>query len=313
MDTKLLLPVLSIVLVAGCVGLDLDNVTGGTGMGISGNGLEITSFTAEPSTVFSGSSVRLIMEVENKGGTNVPSGDSVVYITGANFDDWNDGDSAYYEGLKEMRAEDIVRGVPASTDRVSLTVTAPDLEPGQTRNDIFFGRVYDDYKTSAQGTIWVYSETESEAAREAGREMYAPSFTYTKGPVGLAVSVTPTPIIMYDEGENSFTVFITISNLASGTIYSPNTLDYSANDVQLTMDEINKVDVEVTADPELSILNPEDCSGEDLELVAGRDMTLVCDLEVDGSVPTFDSFSFDVTVSYGYYTEAKASVTVQGR
>lgn len=314
MKTKLLFSVLSIVLVAGCVGLDVGSVTGGTSTGMSGRGLEMVSFSAEPSSVFSGSSVRLIMEVENLGGSDVDSGDSLVYITGSNFDDWNDGASAVYEGLKDMRAEDVVRGVPASTDRVTETVTAPSLDAGQTRNDVFIGRVYHDYKTSANGNIWVYSETESEAAREAGRSLYSPSFTYTKGPVGVAVSVTPTPIIMYDEGENSFTAFITISNLASGTIYAPNTLDYNSNNVQLTMDEINRVDVDVIPDSGLSIVGDlEDCEGENLELVAGRDLTLVCDLEVDGTVTTFESFSFNVDVTYGYYTEKTASVTVQGR
>ncbi|MBN2203384.1 MAG: hypothetical protein JW700_04350 [Candidatus Aenigmarchaeota archaeon] len=312
MKTKLLLTVLSIVLVAGCVDLDMNSISGGSVTG-SGRGLEMTSFTAEPSSVFSGSSVRLMMEVENLGGTNVDAGDSVVYITGSNFDDWNDGSSAVFESLKDMRAQDVVRGVPASTDRVTATLTAPDLEPGQTRNDVFIGRVYHDYKTSANGNIWVYSEAESEASREAGRSLDAPSFTYTKGPVGIAVSVSPTPIILYDEGENSFTAFITISNLASGTIYAPGSLNYDSNSVQLTMDQMNRVDVDVVPDSGLNILSSEDCEGQDLELVAGRDLVLVCDIEVNDDVPTFESFSFDVTVSYGYYTEERASVTIQGR
>ena len=56
------------------------------------------------------------------------------------------------------------------------------------------------------------------------------------------------------------------------------------------------------------------CSGPQ-ELVAGRETTLVCDVGIKtGSTPeTFKSYPLNVTVSYGYYTEKTASVTVQGR
>jgi hypothetical protein len=307
MKSKILITVLSILLISGCTGIDLGNQ-----VGIAGNGLEITSFTAEPSSVFSGSSVRLVMEVENRGGTTVNQSEALVYLTGSSFDEWS-GSAAIYEGFsRDMRSEDVVRGVPASTDRISETVTAPDLQAGQTRNDIFIGRVYSEYQTSANGNVWVYSEAEAEAARAAGRQLYTPSFTYTKGPVGLSISVTPTPIILY-EGENTFTVFIKISNMASGTIYAPNVINYGGNNVALNMDQINRVDVSVTAGSGLSIDNTADCSGPDQELVAGRDLTLVCDVTISTPPQTFQSYTFDVTVDYGYYTERTASVTVQGR
>jgi hypothetical protein len=307
MKSKLLITVLSILLVSGCV--DLGDLGGQ--VGVSGNGLEITSFTAEPSSVFSGSSVRLVMEVENLGGTTVAQEDGLVYLTGSSFDEWSGSNAVFESFSRDMRAEDVVRGVPASTDRISRTVTAPDLQAGQTRNDIFIGRVYSDYQTSANGNVWAYSEAEAEAARAAGRTLYTPSFTYTKGPVGLSISVTPTPLILY-EGEDTFTVFIKISNLASGTIYAPNTINYGGNSVALTMDQINRVNVAVSPGSGLSVSNSVDCSG-DQELVAGRDLTLVCDVTVTSPPATFQSYTFDVTVSYGYYTEKTASVTVQGR
>jgi hypothetical protein len=309
MKSKLLITILSILLVSGCTGLDLGL---GQVAGVGGNGMEITSFTAEPATVFSGSTVRLVMEIANQGGTTVPIGGGLVYLTGSSFNDWS-GSAALYEPFsREMRAEDVVRGVPASTDRISRTVTAPSLQAGQTRSDIFIGRVYSDYQTSANGNVWVYSETEAEAARAAGRTMYTPSFTYTKGPVGLSISVTPSPIILY-AGENSFTLFIKISNLASGTIYAPNVIDYSSNNVALTMDQINRVDVAVTPASGLTITNSADCYGPNQELVSGKDLTMVCDVTVTSPPQTFQSYTFDVTVSYGYYTERTASVTVQGR
>ncbi|MFH1473284.1 MAG: hypothetical protein ABIE55_00140 [Candidatus Aenigmatarchaeota archaeon] len=315
MKAKILMLVLATVLVAGCVGIDIPGA-GGIGVG-AGNGLEIISFTAEPSSVFSGNSVRLIMEIENRGGTTVPSGLSKVYITGSNYDAWN-GDVAstdYQESIsQEMRAEDVVRGVPASTKRVSLTLTAPPLSPGQTRNDIFIGRVYHDYNTTANGNIWVYGETEAEAARAAGRQIYTPSFTYTKGPVGLSVSVSPTPVVLYGT-DNRFTLYIKINNLASGTIYHPGSIVYSGNSVGLNMAQINNVSVIINEGTGLSRAGTE-CTAANLldqELVAGRELTLVCDFTVNTIPSTFQSYPFDITVKYGYYTERTTSVTVQGR
>jgi len=313
MKGKILVSLLAIALISGCAGISIPGVDLTPGVGVGGNGLEITSFTAEPSSAFSGSSVRVTMEVENKGGTTVPNRGSLIYLTGASFSEWSGGASALYHTIdKEMKAEDVIRGVPPSTYRYSTTLSAPRLDAGQANNYVLIGRLYSDYQTNANGNIWVYSETEAEAARAAGRSLYTPSFTYTKGPVGLSVTVSPTPIILY-EGENRFTVYIKISNLASGTIYAPDTIDYSGTSVALNMDQINRVDVDVIPGAGLTIPDTDGCEGADQELVAGKDLTMVCDVDVDTEVPTFQSFPFDVSVSYGYYTERTASVTVQGK
>jgi len=349
MRAKILISVLAIALVSGCVIPGLPEVTPGIG---AGRGLEITSFTVEPSPVFSGASVRVIMETANQGGTTVDIGEALAYLTGSNFDDWSgaavgdcagftyngtsgncadqqagctdpaaeddpcegtypiEGVSSFKDFDKQMKAEDVVRGIPASTDRFTWSLKAPALAAGQTRSDIFIGRIYHEYETSARGSIWVYPETEAEAARAAGRQMYSSSFTYSKGPVGVQVSVSPDPVVLY-EGDNSFTVYVKISNLASGTIYSPGAVIYAANDISLTVDEINRVDVAVETSTDLS--GYADCEGIDQELIAGRDLTLVCEVKISSTPDTFKSYTFDVTVSYGYYTERTATVTVQGR
>jgi len=306
MNRKILIAIATVILVSGCIeipGMPTSQ------MGLGGLGLEITSFTAEPSPIFSGASLRVIMEAENRGGTSVNNSDALVYLTSANWGSWAGNTSSFKTFGKEMKAEDVVRGVPATTDRLTWSLTAPSLSPGQTRSDIFIGRIYHEYETSANGNIWVYSEAEAEAARAAGRQIYTPSFTYSKGPVGIQVTVSPTPVILY-AGENSFTVYVKISNLASGTIYSPGAVGYSSNDISLTVDEINRVDVDVTA-PGLSGFS--ECEGTDQELIAGRDLTLVCDVTVTSVPDTFQSYQFDVKVSYGYYTERTTTVTVQGR
>jgi len=308
------LSILAIVSISLCTIPGIPGVTPGIGGG-GGAGLEITSFTAEPSTVFSGNTVRIIMEVENKGGTSVSNSEDLVWLTGSNFDAWSTTSPIYEHFDRNMTAEDVVRGIPAGIKRFTWSLTAPSsgITAGQTRTDMFIARVYHEYETSALGNIWIYTETEAEAAKAAGRQMYKSSFTYTTGPVGVQISVLPDPVVLYGT-ENSFTVTIKVSNLATGTIYSPNAVTYTegSEDVSLTTTEINRVDVDVDAHADLSGYT--DCEGTDQELVAGRDLTLICEVTVDTTnLATFKSYSFNVKVSYGYYTEKTASVTVQGR
>jgi hypothetical protein len=315
MKAKILISILAVALVCGCVVPGLPEITPVVG---AGRGLEITSFTAEPSTIFSGATVRVIMEVENQGGSTVPKEDSLVYLTGSNVDFGSSSDMVWHDGseydhLKDMKAADVVRGLPADTDRVMWSLESPTLPPGQTRTDTFIGRIYEEYETAAHGSIWVYTETEADAARAAGRGMNKATFTYTTGPIGLEVSVQPDPVVMYG-GENSFSLYIKLTNLATGTIYKSNAVTYTeaSEDITLTQDDLNLVDIDLTTTGDLTIANTEDCEGEQ-ELIAGKSTTIVCDLDIAGNVATFKSFPVDVSVKYGYYTQATATVTVQGR
>jgi len=302
---KSLFPILAVLMVCGC---SMAGISGGPVLG-GGNGLEIISFTAEPSPVFSGSTVRLIMEVENRGGTNVVDLQSLLYMTGSNFDSWGGTTYNYFD--KEMKAEDVVRGVPADIKRFSWSLSAPTLPAGQTRQDTFIGRIYHEYKSSALGNVWVYTETEAEASRTAGRQLYTPAFTYTKGPVGVQVRVSPDPIILYGS-ERTFTLYIKLNNLGTGTIYTPAIPNfYRRSNVGLEPHQLNNVTVSVTG-ADLSVSS--ECTGHQ-ELVAGRETTLVCDVTIaEDEVPeTFKSFSLNVNVFYGYYTEQTTSVMVQGK
>src|SRR3990172_12692533 len=103
MKSKIILTVLSILLVSGCAGLDLGGLQNQVGVG--GSGMEITSFTAEPTPVFSGGSVRVIMETENMGGIDVPINNAIVYLTGASFSEWNSAGAAaiYKSNTKILR------------------------------------------------------------------------------------------------------------------------------------------------------------------------------------------------------------------
>ena len=202
---KILISLLAIVLVAGCTIPGLPNLGGTTTIGTAGKGLEITDFTAEPATVYSGATVRVTMDVENDGGTTVSSTKALAYLTGSDVNlgsadtrYWtSSADTEYKAFLRDMRAADVVKGTSADTTRFTWSLKAPTLPAGQTRTDTFYGRVYSDYATAINGNIWVYTEGESDAAKASGRSLNTASFASTSGPVGLSVKASPDPVIYY--------------------------------------------------------------------------------------------------------------------
>ncbi len=140
---KILISLLAIVLVAGCTMPEMPDLTGGQTIGTSGKGLEITTFTADPTPVYSNARVRVTMEVENQGGTTVNSSKDLVYLTGSNVnlgsgDDkyWrSSNDSEYKTFTRQMKAADVVKGTSADTARFTWSLIAPVIPAGQTRTD----------------------------------------------------------------------------------------------------------------------------------------------------------------------------------
>ncbi len=320
---KILISLLAIVLVAGCTipGFDLG---GTTTIGMSGKGLEITTFTAEPTPVYSNARVRITMEVENQGGTTVNKSKALSYLTGSNVDlgssddrYWRSSDYSvdkeYKTFTRDMRAADVVKGTSADTTRFTWSLTSPSLTAGTIRTDTFYGRTYCDYTTGVNGNVWVYTEGEADAAKASGRSLNAASFTSTAGPVGLSVKVSPDPVIYYSDttGGETFSLYITVSNLASGTIYLRGK-SYGSTPFIIADTEYNQVWVSVDPASGLTITNSADCQGQQ-ELPAGKSTTLVCDFTIPSAPPTFQSYPITITADYGYFTERTATVVVQGK
>jgi len=323
MKTKILISILAIVAAAGCSIPGVPGMGPGTSFG-GGQGLEITSFTAQPETLFSGSTVRVIMEIQNMGGTTVPSASSIAFLTGSNIEFaasrstplvWLGSNGGAYQTVKEVKAEDVVRGLSAGTDRISWTLASPLLTAGQTRTDTLIGRLYSEYQSNAFGSVWVYGETDVDAAKASGRPLEKSSFTYTKGPVGVEVTAQPDPVIIYGN-EKTFSMYIKVTNLQTGTIYQTKNITYdtTTTNKNLIAEALNKVFVNITKPPDttLNITNKPDCLGYQ-ELVAGRPTTIVCDFNITETFTSYKSYPLSVTINYGYYTEKQATVTVQGR
>ena len=321
MNKAILLAVLSTLFVAGCVQGEIPFIQTTTTV-LGGSGLVITEFTADPTEIYTDASGRIMMTVANKGGAVVDVGNAVVYLTGSGIkDDLSDGlywtgrgttDSVYAPLTKTLNPEDPVRGTPAGEQTITYTLTSPSgISKGTTRNDIFIGRVYYDYSTTVSGNVWVYSEAESDAARASDRDLNSATLSSTAGPVALYVKAIPDPVVLAS-GEDTFTLQIKVSNVGGGTLYSAGAIDYSSAAPDLSLDaetELNRVYIEIEGS---GLSGFDDCSG-DQELVAGKDITLSCDVTVTNPPTTFQSYQLKVVVYYGYFTERTASVSVSGR
>lgn len=319
MRKSIILSVLAVVVAAGCVGGQLPFITTTTTF-VGGNGLTITEFSIDPSDIYGGSNARLVMEVENKGGVPVADDEMLVLLKGSALDLTGD-DTMYWtesesgesivkrlDSGDELKPEDPVRETPADTERFTWRLAAPDITAGEQRDDIFIGRLYYDYSTKVSGTIWVYSQSEADAARAAGRPLNQPTFTSTAGPVALIVKSSPQVVIVENDGDD-FVLTIKVSSVGGGTLYRHSTVDYDSitEDVAIGEDDLNWVEIGVVSD-----LDATECDVEE-ELVGGKDITISCDVTVASAPSTFRGFPITVTADYGYYTERTASVSVSGR
>jgi len=323
MNKGILLAILSTIIVAGCVGGELPFpwIQAPTAY-LGANGLVITEFSIDNTEVYSNKSAKITMTVANKGGASVPDGSALAVLQGsAIMEDlvtpgnlyWtgrSTTDSIYLEMDKDMNPYDPVRDVPADEKILNWYLTSPiGIDIGTSRNDVFIGRLYYDYSTTATGNVWVYSETEASAAQAAGRGLNQNSFSSTSGPIALYVTVKPTNVIV-STGDNEFTMQIKVSNVGGGTAYCQGCVDYTTPDLEILADsELNIVDVAVTDVPGWT--GEDACSDSAVELVKGE-AVLTCDVTV--SVPdTFRSDQVKVTADYGYWVERTASITVSGK
>jgi hypothetical protein len=320
MNKTILLATIAVLLVAGCTA-----PTGTqwpwqqiTTTAIGGAGMVISDFVADQSTIYGGSTDRIMITVKNAGGYDVTTDKSLVYLTGSAIslggDDkiyWTSGTetSLFKHFTSTMKSTDIVKGTEADERTITWSLKAPNIT-AQTRADLFIGRVYYDYQTAVTGTVWVYSQSESDAARAAGRTLNKATFSSTSGPVALIAKISPDPVVLAT-GENSFTLTIKVSNVGSGVLYKTGGVTYTlgSENIELTTDELNRVDIGISA-PGMTLGSG--CTGEQ-ELIGGKDLTLSCDITITTPPTTFQGFPITITADYGYFAERTASVTVQRR
>jgi len=325
MNKSILIATLAIVLIAGCIqgNIQIPGITLSPTTFTGGNGLTITEFSIDNTEIYANRSAKITMTVANKGGASVATNKAVTVLQGSALKSGFSGGDLYWTNRssttsvfqatgKVMSPYDPVNDVPADEKTLYWYLTSPvGISAGTTRNDAFMGRIYYDYATTVNGNIWVYSESESAAAKSANRALNQNSFTSTSGPIAIIVTVKPTNIVV-SSSDNTFSMQIKVNDVGGGTVYLPNIITYNASTPDLSLDadtQLNRVKVDLTVP--LGWTGVADCNSASLELVKGSGL-LNCDITV--SVPsTVDSSQIKVVATYGYWTEKSASVKVSGK
>lgn len=304
MNKLLLILPIAVLLVAGCI-----NLGGGGTTATSGLGLEISDFSSDLSEVYSNKSARIFMEVENQGqGTVKNMTMSLIGPINSSGDDFWRNATRLDVNYTNIKPADPVRDLPAEKKREDWKLTAPILVPGQTREDLFIGRVYYGFESKATGTIWIYPESEADSVRNSGGQLDKASFVYTVAPVSIEVTTAPSPPVV-SSGDTSFTMLIKLENVGGGTIFNESKWTTTTLIPTLDSGDLNIVNISVSA-PGLS---PTGCQGKD-EMI-GNSLTLYCDLDVGStSIPTTKkSVPVTVTIAYGYYKDAELTLKALGK
>jgi len=301
--------VLAVVLVSAC--------TQPTSPIIASNGLKITNFAVEPSEIYSGSTVRLTLDVENEGGTIVKNISSIVKLDGASlnlFDTtgfyWYNPTESYTKFFdKDLRPSNPLTNTPADSKTLSWVLIAPNVSYGQTRTYVFTSQIYYDYETTGSGTMWVYSSKEADAIRATGGSLNKANFTSAKSPVSVDMRVSPADPVVLFGNENKFSIFMEISNNGDGAILEPGAISYTGNlsDLQFKPEKINKVDISFDS-PGLTI---SDCKGIQ-ELQLNKKTTLICNILINNPPTSSASYSFQYSVKFIYLIAKSLTAKVSG-
>lgn len=301
--TVILSMLIAVVALSGCIGGKVQQSDA------AGYGLEITDFSSTLTEVFSGKMATIQMSVENKGEYTVNKNYGLALLITSS--DWNlpAGSLPAKNYTKDLKPADEATGAPAGTSLFRWSLTAPTIAKGQERTDTLIGRLYYDYQTRSSGNVWIYPEVEATAARDKGEGLEASSFTSTKGPIALDVSVVPDPVIAASSGE-LFSLLIDIKNTGDGFAYRTKTV--TSSDYSIDENELNKINLTITLPAGITIApGSEDCY-KDAELIGGE-TSIVCDLSVTNAPSTKKIFPIKVIADYGYYTEESIGVKVVGK
>jgi hypothetical protein len=288
---------------------------------VVGYGLE-PNITADRTTVYTGQPLRLILEIENQGDAIATRGN--VYLFGPiDKDPTKTGWGRTGDNPPKPQFANILPATderPAGKKRYTWTLKPPLLERGQTKTDEFTGRVYYEYRIKALGTIPIYSEAEAEAELEAGRALDKSSFTYPRTPFDMKISVAPDPPAL--DAEKTFTITITVTNVGGGTPYDWTKLkgNYTKEfPPPFKVTDLNKFEFKIVGPTnetiDLDCADWYDDPGEWkrwYDMIAGT-TDIYCTVKYKKAVTTKVSMPVSIEAHYGYYKDAKVSLTAIGR
>ncbi|RLJ01624.1 MAG: hypothetical protein DRP11_04110 [Candidatus Aenigmatarchaeota archaeon] len=300
------------VLIGGCTVPGIPEGVGGGGGAITGTGLVITDFSPDFSSVRSGDSLELYLEVENRG--QAPAVGPFAYLYGINMDDWgsDDSDRVHYlandlSGTLEPPDENL--GVPGEVSDTSWSLTAPDVDPGIKSTYEPRVRVFYKYTNGATARIPLISESEADRMRSAGEALPSSvDIITTAGPIGVEVTARA-PVIIKSGSDNSFRTIVRLTNLMGGSPYNPD----KHGDTEIGQDDLNIVRATLSVSSGTIDCGdgPDTSFTKDVSLRRGTG-TVSCDIDPPDTVATREDMTLKVELEYGYMVDSVTSIEVTG-
>lgn len=290
-----------IAIASGCV-------DGGTDSGVEisqTSGVNIESFTASPTEIYSGQPSTLELRLKNNGGQEARDVEAKLYNIPLEDDrSWNIASGEQTLEFNNLRPANPDTETPSREVSQVWTLEAPEIDSNQRIPYTVNTRIF--YKYSTEGVTDIKVMTGQEF-RESNDETSRPTLDNSGGPIQLEVR-TRSPVVFYDDSESMQTNFcVIVSNEGSGTPFL-SSADYSEAtesknqrkvklNIQASGNQISFGQNEKTV--EIIGKEGQTCFTMNAEGISGS--------EIQKTVPV------TLEADYGYYLDSGESLTVRGR
>lgn len=289
------------VVVAGC------SDTSGEDVEISQtSGVEVTSFSADPSTLSGGQDATLQLNIENRGGSEAEN--VQARLTDPEFDSsdsnlWSVSDNTAWRELGDLAPANPDAGQDALTRTLRWRVTAPDRDNRIPTPYEFDASLYYKYNTEAATSIEVVNVD----ALEENPTQSSPTVENTGAPIQLDVNaITPIRFAEGDESQQTKSMCVRIDNAGSGTpfVYEKammNGQPYRAVNSDI-MGELN-----ITVSTSSSVIEMVDQT-KTVELI-GETPSACFDMNVDyvSTSEVSNTAQFTIDADYGYRVKPQSA------
>ena len=286
----ILLFLMVITVISGCVGQ-----SGGGG----GPGVIITDFSVDYSPITAGETVGLSLEVQNQG-EHETTVDIVEYF---GVSGW--GLPTTTSKSWNLAAADPTTGFEGGTQAESITITAPSGIASKTSFDLGV-RVEYPYVTHFTATMRVVEQDYLRTISKSERERMIESGGIRQSDSTIApLSVSTASGSHFIAGpDKSVIIPFRVTNAGPGFPYTGTDAETAAAATPSTLYQVTVVDLDGADN-----LN---CGGVGtITLSRGKNGGFGCTLTIPETVNNFADYTFSVGLSYRYYVDGSASITVE--
>ena len=285
-----LLMLIGIVLASGCVGQTPTKPPAGT------NGLIISDFSPDTSTLMADDSINLNLEVENVGGAEASTINVNLYgVTFGTGDfDWQltSGDQIFKLADQLLPPEE---GIPGEMTTYVWTLKAPKGIKSDTTYS-FDTRVEYDYSTDVTGILTFVSKKYWDSLSKSEKDALVSKagisqLTQTGGPLSVTLYAGQrTRPFVVDPVENEYTMRVTINNVGSGE--PKDTIQLSSAEASSGIDII--------------------CPNTPIKLSRGKTASFSCTVTLTNTnIMNKQDFTISLSFNYGWRVDSSTEVTVQ--